>query len=208
MLECGLPVKRIRESLNFGISGLAACLVSHAHGDHSRAVPDLLKAGVDVCLSKETAEALGVSGHHRIGILKSGRQESISEWTVYPFELHHDAPAQGFLIAAPDGEKLMFAPDTAFLSNLFQGVNIIAVECNYIADRLSENIQSGNLPQAVGRRARRNHMSLDTVISMLRANDLSRCREIHLLHVSDGNSDEEKMKRQVEEATGIATYIA
>jgi len=43
---------------------------------------------------------------------------------------------------------------------------------------------------------------------MLKANDLSQCREIWLLHLSDGNSDENEMRRRVQEATGIATYIA
>lgn len=208
LLECGLPAKRIREDLEFGLSGLAACLVSHAHGDHSRAVMDLLRAGVDVWTSRETAEALRVEGHHRVFILTCDQRESISGWTVYPFALRHDAPTQGFLIAAPDGDKLLFVPDTAYLQNRFRGVNILAVECNYIADRLSENIQSGAVPQVVGRRVRRNHMSLDTVISMLKANDLSQCREIWLLHLSDANSSEEDMKRRVQETTGIATYVA
>jgi hypothetical protein len=46
------------------------------------------------------------------------------------------------------------------------------------------------------------------VIGMLRANNLSRCREIWLLHLSDANSDEREMQRRVQEETGIATYIA
>ena len=208
LLECGIPVKRIREKLNFGISGLAACLVSHVHGDHSKAVPDLLKAGVDVYLPRETAEALHVENHHRCHQIIDGRYEQVSGWMVYPFSLHHDAPALGFFIRDPEGERLLFVPDTAYLKNRFIGVNIIAVECNYIADILSENIQRGSIPRVVGRRVRRSHMSLDTVIELLKANDLSRCREIHLLHLSDGNSDEEVMRRRVQETTGIATYVA
>ena len=46
-------------------------------------------------------------------------------------------------------------------------------------------------------------MELNTVIGMLRANDLSRCREVWLLHLSDANSDEKEMQRRVQEETGI-----
>ena len=168
----------------------------------------MLRAVVDVWTSYETARALGITGHHCFYALGAGVQQPIGSWWVLPFDLHHDAPTLGFLIAAPDGDKLLFVPDTAFLTNRFEGVNIIAIECNYVADKLSHNIQSGAIPKAVGRRVRRNHMSLDTVIGMLRANDLSRCREIWLLHLSDGNSDEKEMQRRVQEETGIATYIA
>jgi phosphoribosyl 1,2-cyclic phosphodiesterase len=208
LLECGIPIKAIREKLNFSLSGLAGCLISHEHGDHSKAAKDLLKAGVDVWTSEETAEALEIRTHHRTNILRADNQECIGEWAVLPFDLHHDVPTHGFLIGSPNFEKLLFIPDTSYIRNRFEGVNIIAIECNYIADRLSHNIQSGAIPQAVGRRVRRNHMSLDTVIGMLKANDLSRCREIWLLHLSDANSDESAMLKRVQEETGIATYIA
>lgn len=136
------------------------------------------------------------------------KQEYIGEWVVLPFDLHHDVPTHGFLIGGPKFEKTLFIPDTSYIRNRFESVNIIAIECNYIADKLSHNIQSGAIPKAVGRRVRRNHMSLDTVIGMLKANDLSRCREIWLLHLSDANSDEGEMRTRVQEETGIATYIA
>lgn len=208
ILEAGIPIKAIREKLNFSLSGLAGCLVSHEHGDHSKAAKDLLKAGVDVWTSEETAEAMKLRSHHRMNILRAGTQESIGEWVVLPFDLHHDVPTHGFLIGAPNFEKLLFIPDTSYIRNRFDGVNIVAIECNYIADRLSQNIQSGAIPKVVGRRVRRNHMSLDTVVGMLKANDLSKCREIWLLHLSDANSDELEMRKRVQEETGVATYIA
>lgn len=203
LIEAGIPVKRIREKIGFNLSGLAGVLVSHEHGDHARAVKDLLKAGMDVWTSIETAEAIGVAGHHRINGLQSGARASIGGWIILPFDLHHDVPTQGFFIQAPDRDRLLFIPDTSYIRNRFEGVNILAIECNHIADILSENIQEGNIPAVVGRRVRRNHMSLDSVIGMLKANDLSRCREIWLLHLSDGNSDEARMIRTVQEQTGI-----
>ena len=105
-------------------------------------------------------------------------------------------------------ERLLFIPDTSHVMNRFKNVTILAIECNHVADILSDNIQEGNIPSVVGRRVRRNHMSLDSVIGMLKANDLSRCREIWLLHLSDANSDEARMIRTVQEQTGIPCRAA
>lgn len=31
LLEAGIPMRRLRENMNFSIGGLAGCLISHAH---------------------------------------------------------------------------------------------------------------------------------------------------------------------------------
>ncbi|OPY78314.1 MAG: putative metallo-hydrolase YycJ [Syntrophorhabdus sp. PtaU1.Bin153] len=213
LLECGIPIKKLREKLwshGVSLSYLAGCLVSHEHGDHSRAVKDLLRAGVDCYMSYETAKALDVDISHRVYSinLASASPLLLPSWIVKFFPLVHDAAgASGFFIGNGK-ERLLFIPDTAFVTNRFENVNLMAVECNHISDILSENILSGHVPAAVGRRVRRNHMGLNTVIKMLKANDLSKCREIWLLHLSDANSDEARMVRAVQEATGIPCRVA
>ncbi len=208
LLEAGIPIGKIKEALGFNLHEVAGALISHCHGDHSKAAKDLLKAGVDVWTSEETAVSLEIINHHRTNILMAEKQESIGEWVVLPFDLHHDVPTHGFLIGAPNFEKLLFIPDTSYIRNRFEGVNIIAIECNYVADKLSHNIQSGAIPKTVGRRVRRNHMALSTVKNFLIANDLSKCREIHLLHLSDVNSDELEMVNEIQQTTGIPVYAA
>lgn len=209
LIEAGIPVKAIREALGFTLSDIAGCLISHEHGDHSKGVKDLLKAGVDCYMSMGTAKALEVEEHHRVLDIRGddlpfALVDRPFEWKIIPFSLEHDAAEPlGFFIFAPDGDRLLFIPDTAYVRNRFGGINILAIEANYVADQLSENIQTGTVPASLGHRVRRNHMSLDSVIAMLRANDLSRCREIWLLHLSDDNSDEARMIREVQAATGI-----
>lgn len=208
LVEAGVPISKLRESTGFGLSSLAGCLISHEHGDHSKAVNDLLKAGVDCYMSHGTAKALEIEYHHRVCILRANVAQAIQKWTILSFSLHHDsADPIGFLVAHGD-ERLLFIPDTGFISNRFAGVTIAAVECNFLSEQLSENIRNGSLPAVTGRRIRRNHMSLNTLIEMLKANDLSKCRAIHLLHLSDGNSYEGRMIKEVQKATGIPTYAA
>lgn len=53
-----------------------------------------------------------------------------------------------------------------------------------------------------------NHMSLDRVKAMLSANDLSRVEEIWLLHLSDGNADAERFRKEIFWLTGRKVYVA
>lgn len=217
LLEAGIPIKQLREKLwshGVRLTDLAGCLVSHEHGDHSKAVKDLLKAGVDCYMSLGTAKALGVEDHHRVKAFchtNDGGYRVIdvaTHWVALPLPLKHDSEEPtGFLIS-PYGreereERLLFIPDTSHVINRFKNVTILAIECNHIADILSQNIQEGHIPAVVGKRVRRNHLSLDSVIGMLKANDLSMCRMVFLLHLSDANSDEARMVRTVQEQTGI-----
>ena len=210
LLEAGIPIKKIREELwsrGIRISSLVGCLCSHAHMDHAKAVKDLLKSGVDCYMHWQTADALGVKDHHRTHSLEPLKTYQVEGWRVMTFDLEHDVPALGFFIEHR-GERCLFIPDTGFVKNRFQGVTILAIECNNIEELLSKNILNGSLPAVAGRRIRRSHLSLERVIAMLRSNDLRTCRQIWLLHLSDGNSDEKKMIQTVQEATGIATYAA
>ena len=212
LLEAGLPIKQLRNKLRehgIMLSDLAGCLVSHEHMDHAKAVKDLLKAGVDCWMSQGTAEALTVIDHHRTHILRYKFDIILLNGGWYPFMtfgLKHDAKDPvGFFIQDLKDDRLLFIPDTAYVENRFEGVTMIAIECNNIAELLSKNILEGNIPAVVGRRIRRHHMSLENLIAMLKANDLSRCRQIFLMHLSDGNSDEKAMINRIQEATGIPT---
>lgn len=206
LIELGIPWKKILPAIGFRASALSFALCSHAHGDHSRSVKDALKAGIDVLLSAETASALGVSDHHRINILKAGKQVTVGGWTIRPFDLEHDVPCQGYVIS--DGEdRLLFIPDTELVEPRFSGITMIAAECNHIADILAENIQNGTVDATLGQRVRRTHMELGVLVGMLKANDLSRVRQIYLLHLSDSNSDEQRMKLEVQQATGVPVTI-
>jgi len=210
LLEAGLPISRLRDKLRengVSLSDLGGCLISHEHGDHSKAVKDLLLHSVDCYMSPGTSKALGVEEHHRVHPLFLDMTEGIQLWRVIPLPMEHDATEPlGFLIRH-ERNSLLFIPDTAYIQNRFEGITMIAVECNNISELLSKNILDGHIPAIVGKRIRRNHMSLENLIIMLKTNDLNRCRAIYLMHLSDDNSDERRMKQEVQAATGIPTYV-
>jgi phosphoribosyl 1,2-cyclic phosphodiesterase len=175
--------------------------------DHSKAVKDIMRAGIDCYISAGAAEALGLSGH-RLHIIKAKQQFRIGTWTILPFETQHDAAEPlGFLLANQDEDKLLYATDTYYLKYKFQGLRHIMIECNYALDILQKNVAAGTVPAAVKDRVLRSHFSLEHVKGFLRANDLSEVREIHLLHLSDGNSDAERFKREIQGLSGKPVYV-
>lgn len=207
LLEAGLSYKELQRALGFKTTELTAVLITHEHKDHSRAVADLAKAGIDCYMSAGTKEALGLSGH-RIHELWPRVQTQIGTWTVLPFETQHDAAEPlGYLLASGQ-EKLLFATDTYYIRYKFNELTHIMVECNYAADILQENVEAERIPAALKQRLLQSHFSLANVKEFLRANDLSKVEEIHLLHLSDGNSDEARFKREIQELTGRVVMVA
>jgi phosphoribosyl 1,2-cyclic phosphodiesterase len=207
LLECGIPFREIRAGLDFRLSEIAGCIVSHEHHDHSKATKDILRAGIDCYMSKGTAEALGATGH-RVYIVKAGEQFVIGTWTILPFKTEHDATEPlGFLLVNKTGDKLLFATDTYYIRYRFRGLTHIMVECNYAADILEANVESGVVAVGQKNRLLQSHFSLENVKDFLKANDLSKVEEIWLLHLSDGNSNAERFKREIQELTGKMVFI-
>lgn len=202
-IECGLRFADLRRALGFRVSELVGCLVSHGHADHSKAVPDLLRRGIDCYMSAGTAEALKVSGAG-VRIVKAHERFTVGDWAVLPFDAVHDAEEPlGFVIAAGD-ERLLYLTDSAYCKYRFAGLTVIAVECNYSLELL----RASSMPEVVQNRIIKNHMSLETALELFRANDLSKVREIRLLHMSEGNMDAAAALQAVQEATGKPTFVA
>jgi phosphoribosyl 1,2-cyclic phosphodiesterase len=206
MLDCGIPWNKIRKLLSFNTSTIRGVLLTHRHFDHCKGAKDAAKAGLDLYASKETFDALQIP-EHRANEVKAGEQFKIGTWTILPFEAVHDVEGSlAFYMVNSKEEAFLYLTDSAYSPVRFKGLHVIAAECNFQSDILTENILEGRIPWFVGRRIRRSHFSLEEFIKMLKANDLSLCRELHLLHMSSGNADEAKMIKEVQRATGIPTY--
>lgn len=208
LLDCGLPFDRLKKGIwsnGLTLSDLAGCLVTHEHGDHSKSAGKLAAAGVDIYTSWGTIKACKLIGQHRLCPVKAGMTVYAKGWAVRPFPTVHDcAEPLGFLVAGA-GDKLVYATDTAYLTVKFKGLNVIMVECNYSLEILEAN---ESLDPVVKKRTIGNHFGLDQVKKFLQANGMSQVREIHLLHLSDGNSDAEYFKSEIQAIAGRPVYVA
>ncbi|WP_020615782.1 MBL fold metallo-hydrolase [Paenibacillus daejeonensis] len=208
LLEAGIHFRDIQRAVGFRMSQIAGCLISHEHGDHRKAAADLAKAGVEIYASQGTLGALQLP-RHRTTALTAKKQVVIGSLTVLPFDVRHDAEEPlGFLLGNQAGEKLLFATDTYYIPYRFPGLTHIMVECNYSEAILDSNIIDGRVPAIQKKRLQRSHFSLENFKDFIRANDMSKVQEIHLLHLSDRNSDEAAFKRELQELTGKPIYIA
>ena len=212
LLECGISHKQLQKLSGFSLSDFAGCLVSHEHKDHAKAVAELISRGMTVYMSEGTAEALfgGQSGEmgdnpsvscadsslctrepcmEAVTLVEHMEQFNIGSFDIVPFTTFHDAKEPlGFLMKSRvDGDVLAFATDTVNLRYKFPGLTILAIEANYdkaILERCEK------MPEKVRYRISNSHMEIDTLCDYLRSLDLSQCREIHLLHLSDATSHE------------------
>lgn len=207
LLEAGIRFRDIQKALNFKTSNIAGVLVTHEHKDHCKAIQDVARAGLNIYVSKGTKEAIGIE-HHRIKVVKKLKPFSIGTWTILPFDVEHDVSEPfGFLLANMAGDKLLFATDTYYIRYKFTGLTHIMIECNYSEKILNENIASGRIHKGMKTRLIKSHFSLENVMNFFKANDLSKVEEIHLLHLSDSNSNEELFKREIQELTGKMVYV-
>lgn len=206
LLELGISFKKIKHELNYDLSKVVGALVTHEHKDHCKGVEEALKCGIDIYMSEGTKEALQVSNHH-LKIFKkdsNSRYEviNIGGFKVLAFGTEHDVlEPVGFIVYHKEIGKIAFITDSYYCRYKFKGINYYMVECNY-----SEDI----IPTLPAWRARtlKSHQSLETLKRSLEVYDLSQCKKIILIHVSEGNGDPIRFQKEIQELTGIDTIVA
>lgn len=210
MIECGITIKQIQKGVEFGLSSIDACLLSHAHQDHCKAYKDMLKYSIDCYASDETWGHLGGVSHHRQHVVRPMKKFEIGTMLVIPFELNHDIPGcMGFiLISKETGKKAAYITDSFYTKYKITGLNYLLIECNNDPEIIQKNIEDGILPASMGNRLMQSHFSINDVLDFLKVNDLSRMEAIYLIHVSETNADAQDFKRKVMAATGVPIYLA
>ena len=81
------------------------------------------------------------------------------------------------------------------------------LEVNYVYEQMQQNIKDGIVHNALANRIMQSHFSLENAIGLLKANDLSKLQEIHLIHLSNNNSNATHIKNSIQETTGVPVYI-
>ena len=195
LLECGLPFKKIQKALGYRVSDIDACLVTHEHMDHAKAVKDLMKTGINCYMTKGTAEALEVSGH-RLKIFKNWAETKykttyVSNILIQSLRAIHDVrePVMYYIEDIKTNESLLFVTDTAFMAyKIPEDINVLMIECNYVKKLINERVECGKINVSLRNRIVKNHMSLETVLEALDSVRVSKLKKVYILHLSDGNS--------------------
>jgi phosphoribosyl 1,2-cyclic phosphodiesterase len=206
LLDCGVNFKKIQKTI--GYRTIDACLVTHEHQDHCKAIKDLVKMGIDICMSNGTKTALNLSDSDVLTV-QPLKDYVIGTWTITPVDIEHDAAEPlGFLLkTATTNETVVYLTDLLYCKYLFPGVTYWIIECNHITEILNGNLINGNIGSQLHNRIRNNHMNLDTLKHIFMFNDIVETREIYLTHLSDRNANAERMKREIQILTGKVVHV-
>lgn len=206
LIECGVNIREIKRTLNFNLSKVVGCILTHEHGDHAKSIKDVISAGINVYATGGTHAACNTIPKHRAIIINDESNYHIGNYKIKAFGVKHDASEPcGFLINHPETGNVLFLTDTFYCPYTFKNLNNIIVEANFSNKLIREKLSD---MEFLKNRILTSHMSLETCIGFLHANDLRAINNIVLIHLSDGNSDEKYFKAEVENATGKTVSVA
>ena len=206
VIEAGLHYRDVKKAINFNVSSINAVLVSHSHTDHAAYILEYVKEGLEV-IAPPGVVPPSFSVNATI-LNEAGKTVRAGRFQILPFHVVHDVPCFGYLIQHPDCGKVVFITDTHYSPVRFKGINHFIIEANYSESILEYNLRRGKINYGYYERVLRSHMSLETTLKLLKANNLTNTRSITLIHLSDHNSDERLFKETITTETGIPVNIA
>lgn len=200
IIELGISWKDILKGLNYDLTKVVGCVVSHQHHDHAMSIKNALKSGLDVFSCADVQ-----SVHPQVKVALKRKKQSVGHYKIQPIPLTHIVECYGYLIEMPDGQKLVFCTDTSAIPYKFKGINHILVESNNDDDVIIDNLCDDKFSQSRSS----DHMELNKTIDFLNQNYSSELQNIVLIHLSKGNIDAGKAKSRVADELGFSNvYIA
>lgn len=206
-IEAGCKFMDFKKMIDWKISNVVGCIVTHEHLDHARYIKDLMKSGIPVYTAFETQTALETITGERTIAISPRRTRQIGSFTVTPFNVPHDTEIEcyGYLIKHEEMGQLLFLTDLEYCKYNFSKLNIehIMVEANYSMDLVDRN--EPNYEHRL-----RGHMSLDTAIKFIQKNDNPALRNVVLIHLSDTSGNPALFLQRTKETIeyGANVYVA
>jgi phosphoribosyl 1,2-cyclic phosphodiesterase len=205
-IEAGTKLIETKKALDFDLSKVRGCIVSHQHNDHAKYAADYACAGIRLLALPDVLEAKGIT--RNATAIKLGNAYKLGGFVVTPFALQHDVPCVGYVVQHSECGKVVFITDSYACQYRFKGVSHYLLEANYSDEILERNIANGRVDTGMRDRLLTSHFELQNSIRYLQASDLKAVQKVVLIHLSDGNSNEAQFVQAVREATGKRVYAA
>lgn len=208
IIEAGVRFSEVKKALKWQLSKVVGAVITHEHNDHAKYVRDFVSNGITVLALPSVFKAKGIDSLSFRKEIEPIHGYIVGGFKVFAMPVCHDVPCVGFIIEHEDMGRMLFVTDTMMLEYRVPGLNHILLEANYAEDILDTKIEAGSVPLSMKPRLIHSHMEIETTKGILRANDLSGVNEIVLIHLSNGNSDERRFVREVQETSGKPVYAA
>ena len=190
ILDCGLPIKVIKQGLDFDLQGIQAILVGHKHLDHSLSANDFKKMGFEVWRPYiEYAEYTSPRIYHKV----------FGKFSVKCFPLPHNGTDNfGFLIEC-EGQKILYMTDFEYCPYVFtkQKINHILIECNYQQELVDRDLP--NYEHKI-----RGHCSLDTCKEFIKVNATDSLQTVILCHLGQETTEPEECVAEIQKVANKA----
>jgi phosphoribosyl 1,2-cyclic phosphodiesterase len=205
LLDLGLSELEIKKGINFNISKIAGCIVTHHHEDHAKSAKKFENMYVSVYKPYE------YDGVKRNKVV-------FRNFSIYPIPMldkemktwqHSDQSGNeckcyGFLIIHPEIGKLLYITDTKLIIWNFkeQCIDHILIGTNYDENYLTKN-------PAKKKHVLSGHLSLNQSCEFVRQNATNNLKNIIMCHLSDWNSDDEYFINEMKKvALKANVYVA
>lgn len=190
LFDIGISFKKLSKKTNYEF--IHAVYVTHEHKDHAdiSAIKTLLERGTNVFMTQGTKDALALPHRHNLLIGK--------EIFTGFMPIRHDAAEPAAIRLNIGGERIYYVTDTDDIDFSLDGATRLILEANHSALRL----ELSQIEEWRKERIKHNHLSIEKLINRLKVTDLSKCREIHLIHVSECNGDGAEFAREVKALVG------
>ena len=208
IIEAGVRFSEVKKALKWQLSKVVGAVITHEHNDHAKYARDFVSNGITVLALPSVFRAKGIDSLSFRKEIEPMHGYIVGGFKVFAMPVCHDVPCVGFIIEHEDMGRMLFVTDTMMLEYRVPGLNHILLEANYAEDILDAKIEAGSVPLSMKPRLIHSHMEIETTKGILRANDLSGVNEIILIHLSNGNSDERRFVREVQETSGKPVYAA
>lgn len=209
LIEAGLAYKELVSKLSqngLRITEIDVCLVTHAHMDHCKAVGTLKDRYLPI-YANERICSLGNELSH------SKSRFVATDTKVLPFEVMHDSPSLGFVISTGK-ETILFVNDCKYFETDLSAFTFdyVCIEANYDGQVLHFAYEEAKKMNDFGNIARYerlfdSHMSISNCIKHLKKLNLTKCKAIFLMHLSDRHANSSLFKMRVKEETGVNTFV-
>lgn len=148
LIDAGVSGKKIIDalaSINVGIENISAILITHEHSDHTQSIATLSKKyNIPVYANKKTWEAMPDKKNkifkNNISYFKNNNPFSLSDLTILPFDIPHDAADPCGFTISDSNSKLSIATDIGHMTNSIldniKDSSFLLLEANYEPDVL------------------------------------------------------------------------
>lgn len=208
VIEVGVRLSEYKKALGWRLNKVAGAIVTHEHNDHAGYIREFVKAGIKVHALPSVFDAHGLGGKPFTQDIAPAKAFNVGRFKVMAIEVQHDCPCVAYLVEHEEMGKLLFVTDTMNFTYMVPNLSHLMLEANYADDILDRRIADGIVPPSMRPRLLKSHLEISNTKFILSRQDLSRVNEIVLIHLSEGNSDEERFVREVRELTGKDTFAA